>query len=347
MKAAVLTHLKEPLQIFSDIEIPQLKRGQILVKLAFSGVCHSQVMEARGHRGVDPWLPHMLGHEGSGRVEQIGDDVTKVAIGDNVILGWIKGEGIEAGGVKYRYRNQTINAGAVTTFNEYAIVSENRVVKSPAGLPLDIAVLFGCALLTGAGIVMNEIKPRHRASIAIFGLGGIGLSALMATKLYEPSLVVAIDVSEDKLALARELGATHTINPLNEDHLRTLAKLSPNGVHYAIEASGQAKVIEQAFQAVNRNGGLCVFASHPKDGSRINIDPYEMICGKQLRGSWGGASHPDIDIPILAKLYIDGKLPLERLITNRYSLEQINQAIHDLENRNTGRPLIEINPSLT
>jgi S-(hydroxymethyl)glutathione dehydrogenase/alcohol dehydrogenase len=347
MKAAVLTHLKEPLQILSGIEMPELKRGQILVKFAFSGVCHSQVMEARGHRGVDPWLPHMLGHEGSGRVEQIGEGVSKVTIGDKVILGWIKGEGIEAGGVKYGYRNQTINAGAVTTFNEYAIVSENRVVKSPTGLPLDIAVLFGCALLTGAGLVMNEVKPSHNASVAVFGLGGIGLSALMATQLYEPSLVIAIDISEEKLALARELGATHTINPSNEDHLRTLTNLSPRGFDYCIEASGQAKVIEQAFQAVNRNGGLCVFASHPKDGSRISIDPYEMICGKQLRGSWGGASNPDRDIPRLAKLYLEGKLPLERLITKRYSLDQINQAINDLENRNTGRPLIEIDPSLT
>lgn len=346
MKAAVLVNLNKPLDIASDIELPALRRGQVLVKLAYSGVCHSQIMEARGRRGDDPWLPHLLGHEGSGRVIQIGEGVTKVVLGDMVILGWIKGDGIEAGGAQYQRAGKTVNAGGVTTFNEYAVVSENRVVILPEGVPLDVAVLFGCAIPTGAGIVVNELQPRENASFAIFGLGGIGLSALMATQLFTPKTVIAIDINDEKLALARDFGATHTINSRNEDALAEILRITPGGVDYSVDASGHTSVIEIAFKAVRRNGGLCVFASHPERGAQIKIDPYELICGKQIRGSWGGAVYPDRDIPRFAKLYTEGKLPLHRLISRSYSLDQINAALDDLENGYVGRPLIEIDPTI-
>jgi S-(hydroxymethyl)glutathione dehydrogenase/alcohol dehydrogenase len=346
VKAAVLVSLNKPLDIALDVELPVLRRGQVLVKLAYSGVCHSQIMEARGRRGDDPWLPHLLGHEGSGRVIQIGEGVTKVAPGDMVILGWIKGDGIEAGGAQYQRAGKTVNAGGVTTFNEYAVVSENRVVMLPEGVPLDVAVLFGCAIPTGAGIVLNELQPRENASFAVFGLGGIGLSALMATQLFTPKTVIAIDINEEKLALARDFGATHTINSRNEDALAEILRIVPGGVDYSVDASGHTNVIETAFKAVRRNGGLCVFASHPEQGAQIKIDPYELICGKQIRGSWGGAVRPDRDIPRFAKLYTDGKLPLQRLISKSYSLDQINAALDDLEGGYVGRPLIKIDPTI-
>ena len=151
MKAAVLMRLDRPLDIVSEIELSAPGRGQVLVKLAYSGVCHSQLMEARGRRGVDPYLPHLLGHEGSGKVISIGEGVTKVSPGELVVLGWIRGNGLESGGMQYHCDclSQKINAGGVTTFNEYALVSENRVVPLPNNVPLDIAVLFGCALPTG------------------------------------------------------------------------------------------------------------------------------------------------------------------------------------------------------
>lgn len=347
MKAAVLVALNKPLKIAIDVELPALRRGQVLVKLAYSGVCHSQIMEARGRRGDDQWLPHLLGHEGSGRVIQTGEGVTKVAAGDMVILGWIKGDGVEAGGAQYQYAGQAVNAGGVTTFNEYAVVSENRVVILPEGVPLDVAVLFGCAIPTGAGIVFNELQPRENSNFAVFGLGGIGLSALMATQLFTPKIVIAIDVSEEKLALARDFGASHTINSRDEDALAEIQHIVPGGVDYSVDASGHANVIETAFKAVRRNGGLCVFASHPEQGAKIKLDPYDLICGRQIRGSWGGAVRPDRDIPRFAKLYTDGKLPLERLISKRYSLDQINEALDDLEAGSNGRPLIEIDPSLS
>jgi S-(hydroxymethyl)glutathione dehydrogenase/alcohol dehydrogenase len=349
MKAAVLVRLERPLDVVSEIELSAPARGQVLVKLAYSGVCHSQLMEARGRRGADPYLPHLLGHEGSGKVISIGEGVTKVSPGELVVLGWIKGTGLESGGMQYHCDclSQKINAGGVTTFNEYALVSENRVVPLPNNIPLDIAVLFGCALPTGAGIITNDLRPVAGSTVAVFGLGGIGMSALMATMLFQCAKVIAIDVSADKLKLALSFGATNAIDASTSDPINEIKSLTDGlGVDYAVEASGQLKVIEQAFASIRRGGGLCVFATHPDQGSTISIDPYELICGKQIRGSWGGSSNPDRDIPMFAKLYLEGKLPLEKLITKRYRLDDINQALDDLEYHRVGRPLIEIDTTI-
>jgi S-(hydroxymethyl)glutathione dehydrogenase/alcohol dehydrogenase len=349
MKAAVLFRLNEPLGVMSGIECAAPGRGQVLVKLAYSGVCHSQLMEVRGRRGPDAYLPHLLGHEGTGKVIEVGEGVIKVKTDDLVVLGWIKGSGLDGGGVRYRCTcmSQEINAGGVTTFNEYALVSENRVVRLPESMPLDIAVLFGCAVPTGAGIITNDLRPIPGSSIAIFGLGGIGMSALMATMLFKCTKVIVVDVSADKLSIARSFGATHTIDARTTDPVNEIrAMTSGLGVDYAVEASCQVKVIEQAFESVRRGGGVCVFASHPEHGKHISIDPYELICGKQIRGSWGGNSNPDRDIPMFAKLYLEGKLPLEKLITKRYPLEAINEALDDLECHRVGRPLIEIDTTL-
>jgi S-(hydroxymethyl)glutathione dehydrogenase/alcohol dehydrogenase len=349
MKAAVLSRLNKPLEVMSGIECSTPDMGQVLVKLAYSGVCHSQLMEVQGRRGADAYLPHLLGHEGSGKVIEVGEGVSKVSPGDLVVLGWIKGSGLECGGVHYHCDSlpQKISAGGVTTFNEYALVSENRLVPLPEGVPLDIAVLFGCAVPTGAGIITNDLRPIAGSSVAVFGLGGIGMSALMATMLFQCSKVIAVDVSADKLALARSFGATHTIDASTSDPVNEIRALTDGlGVDYAVEASGQVKVIEQAFASIRRGGGVCVFATHPEQGSNISIDPYELICGKQIRGSWGGSSNPDRDIPIFAQLYLEGKLPLEKLITKRYPLEAINDALDDLEHHRVGRPLIEIDTNL-
>lgn len=349
MKAAVLKDNNKPLEVLNDVQCPALKRGQVLVKLAFSGVCHSQLMEIKGYRGDDPYLPHLLGHEGSGKVLQVGEGVTKVKPGDWVILGWIKGHGLDGGATSYLSQSvsKELNAGAVTTFNEMSVVSENRLVPLPAGIPLDVAVLFGCAIPTGAGILTNDIQPEKGASLAIFGMGGIGLSALMASKLYQCDKVIAVDINEEKLSLAASFGATHVINAKTNDPVKKIMSITGCGVDYSIEASSLTNVIEQAFNSVRQKGGLCVFASHPKHGNRIQIDPFDLICGKQIRGSWGGNCHPDIDIPKFAQLYREGKLPLEKLITKKYSLDNINEAITDLEHYRAVRPIIEINKELS
>jgi S-(hydroxymethyl)glutathione dehydrogenase/alcohol dehydrogenase len=348
MKAAVLYAPNQPLRLERDIEVPEPGPGQVLVKVAYSGVCQSQLMEARGRRGEDRFLPHLLGHEGSGVVLATGDGVDKVARGQKVVLGWIKGRGADIPATRYRHGGSFINAGAVTTFNEYAVVSENRCVALPEGVPMDIAVLFGCALLTGAGMVTHEIKPPTGSSIAVFGLGGVGMSALIACRLHHPEQLIAIDVAPDKRRLATELGATATIDSSSCDPVDEVRRLTNGqGADFSIEATGLARTIELAFAAVRRGGGLCVFASHPGNGERISLDPYELIAGKRIAGSWGGGCDPDRDVPRFAELYRSGKLALDKLLPRRYALDEINVALDDLEQRRAGRPLIAIDASIS
>jgi len=341
IKAAVLTQTNQPLTIIDDIKIPKLKFGQLLCKLSYAGVCHSQLMEVQGKRGQDKYLPHMLGHEGMGEVRQIGDGITKVKKGDKVILGWIKGDGIDAGGTIYPYKNMQINAGSVTTFSNYTIVSENRVYKLPNGIDEKIAILFGCALPTGAGIIINQMKPELESSVLIYGLGGIGLSALLALQNYKLSNIVAIDIEPYKLELAKELGANYSFKA-DKNGLLALNKQFPKGFDYAVEAAGKTNSIETAFKLVKQEGGQCIFASHPPNGELIHIDPYDLICGKQIQGSWGGASKPDKDIPIIADLIKKNHLPINKLLSKEYSLEQINTALNDLEQRKIPRALIKL-----
>ena len=338
-KAAILERLGDPLTIKS-IQIPELLKGQVLIKVYFSGVCRSQLMEINGCRGENKWLPHLLGHEGAGIVLDTGPGVTKVAAGDEVILGWIKGDGIDAPGAKYYDGNKTINSGAVTTFSNYTVASENRLVKKPVGLSMDVATLFGCALPTGAGMVLNEINLLSSSQVVVLGLGGIGLSALMAFKAINIKKIIAIDVSDEKLSLAKQLGATHTINSSNENVEHSLYKLSNGGVDICIESAGTVATIELGFRLIRKNGGQLLFASHPPEGEKISLAPHELISGKKIAGSWGGATKPDVDIPKMHKLFSDAKIPLEALITKRYSLDQINLALNDLEMGRVFRPLI-------
>ena len=336
--AAVLTKLNHPLEI-REVELPPLLRGQVLVKVLYSGVCRSQLMEIKGGRGEDPWIPHLLGHEGSGVVVSVGEGITKVSPGDGVILGWIKGLGLEAPGAIYTSEGLKINSGRVTTFSNYTIVSENRIIKKPTDLPFDIAVLFGCALPTGAGMVFNELKPTSRDSIALIGLGGIGLSALIALKALSLQKIIAIDVSEEKLKFAKTLGADYIINPNRNNVRKNVFELTGQGVDYCIESGGQISTIELGFSIIKKTGKL-LFASHPPNGELIQISPHELISGKKISGSWGGATDPDIDIPIMFTLFDNAKIPLNALLTKRYTLQSINLALNDLENGKVFRPLI-------
>lgn len=344
-RAAVLETLGSPLAVKS-IELPELLPGQVLVQVLFSGVCRSQLMEVRGQRGPDLWLPHLLGHEGSGKVLAVGAGVTKVFPGDDVILGWVKGEGLDAPGAKYLCNGQTINSGRVTTFSNHTIVSENRLVKKPADLPFDVAVLFGCALPTGAGMVFNELQPAIGSSVVVLGLGGIGLSALMALRAYECKDVIAIDLSDEKLALARELGATHILNPLRDKVIDRVLSLTAGGADACVESAGSAASVELGFALIRKGGGKLLFASHPAEGETIRLAPHDLISGKQIAGSWGGGSMPDRDIPRMCKMFSDSGVPLDRLLTRRYRLDEINQALDDLEAGVVFRPLIAMDHSV-
>ena len=323
-----------------ELNTPQLRNGQILVKLLKAGLCRSQLMEARGLRGQDKYLPHLLGHEGVAEVIQIGAGVSKVSVGQRVILGWIKGSGLDSGGTTIESLDgRTINAGAVTTFSEYSIVSENRVTPCPDDISNEMAVLLGCALPTGAGIVINQVKPDTTHSVLLVGLGGIGLSALLMLKYLNPKKVVVIDKNPEKISLAKKLGFIHAYI-LDENILQTVRKCTPSGFDFSIECAGTTASIELAFELLH-NQGTCIFASHPPEGEKIQIDPHALICGKQLIGSWGGASNPDTDLVKIGRIIQSMDLPEDLFISHRYTLETINSAFNDLEQGKVVRAMIE------
>lgn len=328
----------------TSVKRPTLKRGQVAVRVALSGVCRSQLMEVRGLRGDDRWRPHLLGHEGVGTVVEVGPEVAKVAPGDEVILGWISGTGIEAEVPTFESLNgETIHAGRVTTFSEFTVVSENRVYLKPQGLSVRIAVLFGCALLTGGGMVLNEAKPRAGESVLINGLGGVGLAALVATQGLG-ARVIAADPQAEKRSIARALGAEFTIDPSKESLVEEVHRHFPDGVDVALDASGAVAGLESTFESLRFGGGRMIFASHPPAGAKIRLDPHDLIKGREIRGSWGGSSRPDVDIPLLAARLEMSKVSLDFMVPRSYPLDDINEALADLENGRALRPLIDMSP---
>jgi len=343
-KAAILVEQNKPI-IIDEIEIPKLLPGQVLVEIKYSGICQSQLNEWRGKKGKDPYLPHTFGHEGTGVVLDTGPNVTKVKPGDYVVLTWIKSTGANVPGCAYKDNSgKTINSGAISTFMEKSVVSENRLVPiNKNDIPLDLAALLGCAILTGGGMVVNELKPQAGESIAIWGIGGIGACAVMAAAALGCKPIIAIDIKDNKLNLAKELGADILINGNNEPLEKIMEITDNNGVDFGIESVGNVKVMEAGFEAVKKSGGKFIIAGNAKKDDKIKINPFDLIAGKKILGSWGGAAKPDEDIPKYIKQFKNGKLPIDKLITHCISLENINEAFNLLESGDAGRILIKIN----
>lgn len=339
-KAAILDQLNSPLLI-KEITIPKLKPGQVLVEMAYSGICQHQINEVRGNKGPDRYLPHTLGHEGSGVILEVGSNVTKVQAGDHVVLCWIKGNGLDEPSTTYECDGKPINAGAITTFLERAIISENRVVPISKEMPLKEAALLGCAIPTGVGAVLNSMQIKAGNSLAIFGTGGIGSSALLAAALMKANPIIAIDINDQKLQRTQELGATHIINTLKENVLKRILEITDNqGVDFSMESAGIKEVMEQAFSCVNSHHGLCVLAGNIPHGQNINIDPFELIQGKRIIGTWGGNSIIDNDIPKYVDLFLNNSLSLASLITHEIRLEEINDFFKALQAGKVGRGVI-------
>ena len=340
-EAALLVQTGAPL-VLAELEIPALKPGHVLVEIAFSGACGTQVMEWRGDKGEDKWLPHCLGHEGTGVVLEAGGAVTKVKPGDKVVLSWIKASGVEAGGAVYQWDGRKVNAGGVTTFQRHAVVSENRLTPLPANLAMDVAVLLGCAAPTGMGAVYNVLKAQPGDAVAVFGTGGIGLNAVMAAALVGAMPVIGIDPNPTRRALAKIYGATHVIDPSEADVLDEIRKIVPQGVDLAVEASGVPDAMAQAVNATRPQGGRAVVIGNARHGAALTLDPAVFNQGKSLLGTWGGDSVPDRDYGRFARLLGSGRFPVRNLLSKPYALEQVDQALQDLAAGTIGRPLIDM-----
>jgi S-(hydroxymethyl)glutathione dehydrogenase / alcohol dehydrogenase len=343
-KAAILAQSRSPL-VIDVITFPdELGVGQVLVELLHTSICGAQINEIEAVKGPDKFLPHLLGHEGSGVVVEVGPGVTTVKAGDTVVLHWRPSQGIQCQPPAYRWRGEKLNAGWVTTFNEFAIVSENRLTVIPPDYDLKIAPLLGCAVTTAAGVINNDAKVRIGESVVVFGVGGVGLNVVQFAALAGAHPIIAVDLIDAKLEMARQRGATHVLNPsraadLGHD-LRTL--VGAKGPDKVIETTGVKAVIELAYE-ITHPDGTCVLVGVPSE--KVSIYTLPIHFNKVLTGSHGGDAVPHVDIPRLIRLARAGRLSLAGLVTHEFALEDINQAI-DLVRRGTaGRVLVNIGRS--
>lgn len=342
MQAAILVGLRQDL-VVDEVELPKaLEAGQVLVRVHCSGICGSQIGEIDGAKGEDRFLPHLLGHEGAGTVMSVGPGVRHAKSGDKVVLHWRKGAGIEAAPPKYRWRGADLNAGWVTTFNEYAIVSENRVTPVPADLDDEIAALFGCAVTTGFGVVTNNARLSIGESVVVFGAGGIGLNIVQAAALVTAHPIVAVDLHDPKLELARKLGATHLINASRANARDEIRRICPGGVDVFIDNTGNPDVIAMGYE-LTKPAGRVVLVGVPAKGRNVSLYSLPLHFGKELRGSHGGDAVPNVDIPRYESLLRAGRIRLKELVTERFELGEINTAIARMrDGRLAGRCMIRM-----
>lgn len=343
-KAAILVELKKPL-VVEEIENGPLRFGQVLVKVLCSGICGAQINEIEGVKGPDKFLPHLLGHEATGEVVEVGEGVSSVKPGDRVVCHWRKGAGLQAPTHIYTSKAfPRLNSGWVTTFSEYTVVSENRVTKVPQDFDPEIGALFGCAVTTAMGVINNDARLGIGESLVVFGTGGVGLNVIQFASRVAAHPIVGIDLHDNKLELARKMGATHTINARGVDLREEIRKiLGPQGADVAIENTGVADLIEAAYEVTAPQGRVVLVGVPPKAARHPSFYTLPLHFKKILTGSEGGGCRPEIDIPKLVRLVNSGNLGFEGLISKRYSLDNINEAIDDLKSgRVAGRCMIEI-----
>lgn len=344
MKAAILVEQEKPL-VIADIALPEeLKPGQVLVKVHYSGICGSQLGEIDGVKGPDKYLPHLLGHEGSGTVIAVGPAVKYVKPDNKVVMHWRKGQGIESEPPFYTWDGKKVNAGWVTTFNEYAIVAENRLTVIPDDSDMEVAALFGCAVTTGFGVVVNNARLTIGESVVVFGAGGVGLNIIQAASLVSAYPIIAVDLFDNRLELAKEMGATHLINGKKEDARKSIQEIiSEEGLDVFIDNTGNPEIIQMGYE-ITKPWGRVILVGVPRKDNNISIYSLPIHFGKTLKGSHGGETIPQEDIIRYFRLYQGGMLLLRPLITDRFNLTEINEAIAQMKNgKITGRCLIKLN----
>ena len=299
------------------------------------------MLEINGSKDNKKYLPHCLGHEASGYVVEIGEDVSNVKVGDKVVLTWIKNCGIEAGGSVFEYDNHKINAGPITTFSEYTIVSENRLYVLTKDISMQEASLLGCVIPTGLGAVLNVAKPKNNQSIVIFGCGGIGLLAIQAAKISGCNPIIAIDLFENKLEEAKRCGATHGINAKNysNEKIQEICK----EIDFAIEASGNSKAMLNALDVVRPFSGKAIIVGNIHYDQTIEINPKHFNMGKSLIGTWGGNSKPFEHYGIYEELIFNKQLDMSIFLKNIFNIHDINKAIDEFMSGKINRVLIKFN----
>ena len=324
--AAILVELRKPL-VLDEVEVPSPAVGQVLVQLSTSRICGSQIGEIDGVKGPDRFLPHLLGHEGGGVVLETGPEVTHLQAGDHVVLHWRPSAGLQIKPALYRWGDRTVNSGFITTFNQFAVVAENRLTPVPKGFDLEIAALLADTLTTGFGIINNDAKVKIGESVVAFGCGGIGLGVVLGAKLAGAHPIIAVDLFDHKLEKAREYGATHTINAKTTDAADAIREIvGKAGADVVIDGTGQPKIIETCYQLTQNKGRCVLFGVMPHDKT-VTLHTLPLHFGKIITGSEGGGSRPHIDIPRLVRMMQEGIFDPKGFISHRVKLPEINETI--------------------
>jgi S-(hydroxymethyl)glutathione dehydrogenase / alcohol dehydrogenase len=362
MRAAVLREFGAPMEI-ADVEVEDPQAGEVMVKVAASGVCGSDVKAMDGKSPVVRELPYILGHESAGVVEATGPGVTAVKPGDHVIIAMngpcgrcrncargrphlcigrarlsavmgLMGDGttrLRVGGTPVR---PMIGIGS---FAEYAVVGEATCIKVSKDAPLDLLALTACAVVTGVGAVLNTARVEPGSSVLVVGCGGVGLNVVQGAVLAGATTIIAADVVDAKLKLAEEFGATHTV--LADDLPAQVGEIVKGGADYAFDVTGNAEVLAKAF-AATQAGGTTVMVGSPPSGQTINIPPQVLFASRRLLGTQGGDAMPSRDLPLLVDLYRRGRLNLDRLVSERIPVEKINEAVEHVRAGAVARSVI-------
>ncbi|GAB55277.1 S-(hydroxymethyl)glutathione dehydrogenase [Glaciecola punicea ACAM 611] len=350
-KAAVAWAANQPLSI-EEIDVMLPKAGEVLVKIIATGVCHTDAFTLSGE---DPegLFPVVLGHEGGGVVEQIGEGVTSVSVGDHVIplytpecreckfclsgktnlcqkIRETQGKGLMPDGTSRFYKDgkPLFHYMGCSTFSEYTVLPEISLAKVNKKAALDEVCLFGCGVTTGIGAVMNTAKVQPGNSVAIFGLGGIGLSAIIGAVMAKAGTIIAVDINESKFALAKKLGATHCINPKDYDKpiQDVIVELTDGGVDFSFECIGNVNVMRSALECCHKGWGESVIIGVAGAGQEISTRPFQLVTGRVWRGSAFGGVKGRTELPDYVEKYLKGDIKLDDFITHNMSLEHINEA---------------------
>jgi Zn-dependent alcohol dehydrogenase len=334
-RAAIQLEHNGPLTV-DEIELPEPDESQVIVRQFASGICHSQLHQMHNPALVRPLL---LGHESTGVVVAKGRNVNHVKEGDHVMVTWVPRNGHEGMATPSQgsisYDGKAASWQAAPTWAESTIAHEQYVVPLPQEVPTDVTAIIGCAVMTGVGAVLNTAKVEAGSSVAIYGVGGVGLCILQGCVIAGARQIIAVDLHDDKLALAREFGATDTINASHEDPVERIRELTNGGADYAFDAIGRKQTMEQLLPSVKpgiaaiREGGVAMLVGVPQTPATLNMR--DIFLGRTYRGSFGGSSRPEDDYPKFVEWFQQGKLDLNRLVTARYELDDINEACDALQ----------------
>jgi aryl-alcohol dehydrogenase len=363
IKAAVVFEQSGPFRI-EQLELSEPNDDEVLVRIVGVGICHTDLGARDGHLPIPP-PPSVFGHEGAGVVERVGARVTKVKPGDHVVLGWDycgtcppcktgkelyclgfflhNFHGARPDGSATLWKGDQVIHGSFfcqSSFADFALANERNVIKVREDVPLEILGPMGCGVMTGAGAVMNSLRPRPGASIAIFGVGPVGMSAVLAAVVCGCTTIIAVDLHAGRLEMAKELGATHTLNAGEVDPVEAILEITGGGAEFSLECVGNPKVLRQAVDVLPRCG-VCGLLGVVPPGTEVSLDMDLIMNGRTVMGILGGDAIADLFIPKLIELYRQGRFPFDRLITF-YPFDDIQQAVEDMEAGKVIKPVLRL-----